>query len=388
VRCLSGDGYEVGGVAHDRMAPGFWSRAVAERRLAPDPRCEVGRFVAALETLVRSGRYDVLLPGTDAALLAVSRHRGRLAPHVRLGLAGEDVVERALDKAYLGREAALVGLAPPEGPVCTGAEEALSAARELGFPVIVKPVHTVVERAGAMIRSSSLLARDPDTVASAARALGRCIVQRRVDGRVISFAGVASGGRLLATAVSRYLRTWPPEAGNAAFSQTIPSPAGLAERVRELVARLGWEGMFELELIEQGDGRVAAIDFNPRIYGSLSLAVAAGVALPTIWCARLLGEPTAGSLQRDGARYRWEDGDVRHAAWRLRHGGLGSALAVLRPRRDVTHAYFRVRDPGPCLARGIQMARGSAGAGGPRPSPPSAPVVPLAGVEQAREPSA
>ena len=47
----------------------------------------------------------------------------------------------------------------------------------------------------------------------------------------------------------RYLRTWPPEAGNAALTETVAVPAELAERVGALVAALGWEGIFELELV-------------------------------------------------------------------------------------------------------------------------------------------
>jgi len=103
------------------------------------------------------------------------------------------------------------------------------------------------------------------------------------------------------------------------------------------------------------------IDFNPRPYGSLSLACAAGVPLPSIWCKWLLGERSlVPPGQRVGARYRWEDSDLRYAAWELRRGGVRRAASVLTPQAGVTHAYFRSADPAPFAARGLELARTSA----------------------------
>jgi predicted ATP-grasp superfamily ATP-dependent carboligase len=357
IRCLHDAGFDVTAAASTRLAPGLWSRACSARSILRGPGVDVEGFLGRLESLLRTGRNRVLIPGTDATLYAVSRHRERLARYVRIGLPDHETVERALDRACVSRSAAAVGLAAPDGRVCERVEEALERARVFGFPVLVKPVRTVAELDDRLIRHSSRLARDEDTVRELHRQLGRCIVQRRETGDVISFAGVATEQGLLGSVVSRYRRTWPPEGGNACFSETIAVPGSLAERVEALVGAIGWRGLFELELIERADGSMEAIDFNPRAYGSLSLACAAGVPLPAIWCKWLLGERPLVPKQRVGARYRWEDADLRHAAWQLRHGSVKRAAGVLAPQLDVTHAYFRPSDPAPLLARGLQLAR-------------------------------
>ena len=46
---------------------------------------------------------------------------------------------------------------------------------------------------------------------------------------------------------------------------------------------------------------------------------------------------------------------MRHFVWQLKRGRRSAALGVLRPRRRVTHAYFRASDPVPLLARGVQL---------------------------------
>lgn len=357
IRCLRASHFRVTAVATSLLAPGLWSRTPTARRVAPDPRHDTAGFIDRLEEIVRDGRSDGLLAGTDASLLAVSRHRERLEPYVRLGLPPHELVERALNKQHVAHQAAEVGLASPEAQVCRSGAEALSAAAAFGYPVLVKPVRTVELLNGAAQRWASVIARDPAAVEAAARKFGTCIVQERVAGHVISFGGAATDRRILAYAVSRYTRTWPPECGNASFSETIEPPDGLVAKVQALIERLEWSGLFELELIEREDGRLCAIDFNPRAYGSMTLAVAAGVPLAALWCAWLLDGWPQEAHARPGVRYRWEDAELRNLTWYLLARRRREALAVARPRSRVAHAYFQLRDPAPAFARVVHIVR-------------------------------
>ena len=126
--------------------------------------------------------------------------------------------------------------------------------------------------------------------------------------------------------------------------------------VQALLTGIGWEGIFELELIHTEDERFIPIDLNPRPYGSMALAVAAGAPLPAIWCEWVAGGDPQPARAQPGHRYRWEDADMRNGLWQLRHGNLRAAAAAARPRRRVTHAYLRIADPLPLLVRGLNMA--------------------------------
>jgi len=357
VRCLGNAGYRVTATATGCLAPGFWSRCCAARTVLPDPATGSEHFVHRLEALVRRERHEVLIPGTDVSLHAISCHRERLERYVRLGLPSHDAVLRALDKECLAEHADAVGLDPPEERSCEDIGQARQAADEFGYPVLVKPARTVVQQEGGSVRYASRLAHDEAELLSLQQDLGRCLVQRRCPGAVVSFAGLATDAGLAAAVVSRYRRTWPPAAGNVCFSETISAPKILRDQVQALIRAIGWRGLFELELIERGNGRFTAIDLNPRAYGSLALALAAGVPLPALWCEWLLGATPAAPDAHVGIGYRWEDADLWHLLWHLNNGDPRSALAVARPRRRVTHAYFRLRDPAPALARGLELAR-------------------------------
>jgi predicted ATP-grasp superfamily ATP-dependent carboligase len=367
-RDLRSSGYEVDAVASRGPAAAQWSLSCSRRLRAPDPRVDRAAFVESLHVLLEERNYDVLLPGSDAALHAISEHRDRLSPLVALGLPPHEVVIRALSKTTAVEACSHTRLAAPPTEIANSLDEARVAASEHGFPLIVKPSTSVRPDGPGLRQRSSRLVRDDQELAATVEDFGLpVLIQRRLRGSVHSLGGVFAAGGLLAAAHSRYERTWPPEAGNVSCSVSLPVPDGLREDAIELLGGLGWRGIFELELLADDDGGFAMIDLNPRIYGSLALAVHADAALPTIWCETLLGDVGEVHFRdaRGGVWYRWEDAEARNALLCLRSGRIGELLGVLKPHRHTVHAQFRLRDPAPIAARAISVIRTRRTNGGP-----------------------
>jgi predicted ATP-grasp superfamily ATP-dependent carboligase len=358
-RGLSAAGYHVSTAASGRLAVGHWSRASRERFTLPDPRDDPAAYAEQLGELLRRSPQDVLLPGSEASLIAVSSHRALIEPWVAVGLPSHEFVLRALDKLLLQREAASAGLAAPASVVCSSTGEALRAAHALGFPVVVKPARSFALAGGGLRKGVARVATAEAKLGQAVAALRMPVtVQQYTPGaKIVSCAGVRTERQLLGLTLARYARTWPPEVGSASMARTVQLPEGLPSAVETLLARIGWVGIFELELLDLGDGRLAAIDLNPRVFGWLALAVAAGANLPALWCDHLLGriQPEA-SAALPGVLYRWEDGELRHVLRELGHRRVRAAVSLLRPRRRVTHPYFVAGDPGPLFARALSFA--------------------------------
>lgn len=359
-RSLHREGFRVAATADSAPRVAHWSRACDVRLTVPDPHVEPLRFALAVEQALSGRGYAVLIPSGDASLVAISRHRDLVEPHLSapIGLPPHEVVAAATDKSQLAAAAAAAGLPSPPTAVCDDVDDALRAAERFGYPVVLKPITSVYEAEGRVWRRGSRRIDDAGELARVAPLFGHpCLIQRAEEGSVWSSSGVIAGGELLAFSLARYLRTWPADAGNAALTETVEPPDGLARRIEGLVARMGWQGIFELELVRGPDGSFASIDLNPRPYGSIALAIAAGADLPAIWAAWLLGERRPWAVARAGVRYRWEDAEFRRAFWELRHGNLAKAAEVARPHRHVVHPHFRWDDPGPLLARGAWFAR-------------------------------
>jgi predicted ATP-grasp superfamily ATP-dependent carboligase len=357
-RSLAAAGHEVAVAADVSPAATHWSRFCTARHMLPDARSAPDAFVEGLVEILRATPHDVLLPGNEAALLVISSRRAQLEPYVALGLPPHEVVMAATDKVALDGASHRAGLGVPDTAVCETREEGLEVAGRLGLPLILKPRRTVFEADGSMHHRGGRFIGSLDELEQALPAFGRpYLLQPVVEGTVLSAAGVLTDDGLLSFSLARYLRTWPPEAGNAAFAETITVSDDLRDRIRALLDALGWRGLFELELLHTQEGENLAIDLNPRLYGSLALANRAGAPHAAIFAGALLGRQTAPVTARPGVLYRWEDSELRNAVWAARHGRWRAAAAIVRPRRDVAHAHLHLSDPGPLAARLLRLAR-------------------------------
>jgi predicted ATP-grasp superfamily ATP-dependent carboligase len=359
-RGLAAAGYRVSTVAGERFALGHWSRFSKERITLAGPEADPDGYVEHLSRILRPGEYDLVLPGTELSLIPISERRDLIEPYARLGLPPHEVVLRALDKPLLQSRAAAVGLAPPRSIVCSNAEEALAAAPDLRFPVLVKPASSVTWKDGRIRQQEAQVVEDISLLEAAVAAVAAPItLQEYISGTsMLSCAAVRIDGRLLGLTLARYVRRYPSQIGRAALATTITPPRPLTRQVEELLGLIGWSGIFELELLELGENRFGAIDLNPRPFGWMALAIGAGANLPALWCDHVLQRRSVRpSGARTGVHYRWEDGDLRNALEQLGLGRLGSAATVLRPHRRVVHAHFRIDDPMPFAARMLSIAQ-------------------------------
>jgi len=272
-----------------------------------------------------------VVPASDAVLVA-------------LDLPGAALV----DKSLLPKRAAAAGLrVPATREFFTGAA-LLEEAERLEYPVVVK---------AAVKTSPTEVVRRVDGPAGLPAVLdllsGPLVVQPFNPGTMRAVCGVVAGERLVAAVHQQYVRIWPSDCGTASAAFTTEPDRDLEERLPALLD--GHVGLFQVQLI--GDQLIV---INPRAYGSLPLAVAAGANLPAIACRIEREEPEPGIVRgRPGVRYRWLEGDLRRVLHDVRAGALspGAAGRALVPRPGTAHSVESLRDPGPVLFRLGTVAR-------------------------------
>jgi hypothetical protein len=352
VRALRAAGHEpwVVRTRPERYAPS--SRAAAGVVDAPDPALDPGGFVRELAAAAERLGAEVVLPGSEDALVALAGRQADFPAGATVGACSARTTELAVDKCAIAGLAALAGLATPT-PQASTVESLRAASAELQYPIVVKPArtktadvdgrmkHARVKRVSAAAELDSALDALPD---------GNVLVEPWLPGRLRAVAGVAWRGELVCASHQVAHRIWPLDLGGSAYAVTVPADAALERGVGRLLALLGWSGVFQAQFLDDGE-RAVLIDFNPRIYGSLALAVAAGVNLPAVWVELLRGGRPTASAFRVGVHYRAEGNDARVFLAHARRNRWGSAAQVLVPRRRTVHALVSVRDPAPLLAR-------------------------------------
>lgn len=219
-----------------------------------------------------SGHYDLVFGGGDDWMAALSAYR----PQVPAAVAHPDfaAVRAGLDKVTLGDVAAQVGLAAPHTEPAT--EDNL--ARWTG-PLVLKsrshwtPGARHVQRIDARLFATPAEATERIELIVASG--GEAVMQRPVHGQLGALIGVFHEGRLRGRVQQTTARLWPSPSGMSSRAQTVPVDAVLCARAEDLLGRIGWRGLVELQFLTGDDGVPHLIDLNGRFYGSLALADAA-----------------------------------------------------------------------------------------------------------------
>lgn len=361
---LDGDERASLAVTRSLVRAGYPVHVTAARRrsLAGSSRGAVGhvlqsRALAAPEAYARevaalAARLGVVMviPVTDASAESVVGNAVLMPAGVRLPFASYETYREASDKVRVHELALENGIGIAETAVVRAKGDPLPEAPGL-YPGFLKPHRSVV---GLTQRQKTEVQLVADCEA-AARALARLhpdafpvMIQRRVTGAGEGIFLARWGGRTIARFAHRRIREKPPAGGVSVFRESIAAdPLALAGCERLLDA-LKWQGVAMIEGKrddERGGWRV--MEINGRFWGSLQLAIDAGVDFPAMLVAGVLGEPEQPlPAWRAGVRLRWEWGDVDHLLIRLRRSREALQLPPSTPTRLGALAAFLCHSPG------------------------------------------
>jgi predicted ATP-grasp superfamily ATP-dependent carboligase len=291
----------------------------------------------------------VVLPVTEASLLAVLAVRDRLR-EAAVPFPTIDVFRSVSDKLALAGVAGEVGIAYPRQWVIKSRDDAVALDLEaLPFPVVLKPSRSVGEANGARSKQRVRHARDADEfrarVATLSQAAFPLLVQRRIVGPGQGVFLLRWNGVTVAAFAHRRLLEKPPSGGISVYAEAVPLDPMLVEQSERLLAAYDWQGVAMIEYkIDAATGTAYLMEINGRFWGSLQLAIDAGVDFPRLLVECVLGEPTpVRPGYRVGQRGRWWWGEVDHVLARLRRSDAQLALPEDTPSRGRTVAQFLAR---------------------------------------------
>lgn len=376
VRSLGRAGHDVRVCSPRRRSLAGASRWAAAAEEVPSPLEEPGAFAAAVRALVARWRCGVLLPVSEASLLALLP-RAERPPRVLLPFPGEATFRAICDKRRVLEAASRAGIAVPRQRVLERPEDRLAVQPfSVPFPAVVKPSRSVREDEGGRAKQGVIHAPDwvrlrvvlEDLPASAYPVL----VQQRVVGPGVGIFLLVWDGRVRAVFAHRRLREKPPAGGVSVYRESVAPDPALVRKAAALLGAFRWRGVAMVELkVEEATGTPYLMEVNGRFWGSLQLAVDAGVDFPALLLEAAAGKP-AGPLPayRPGVRSRWWWGDVDHLLARLRRTPEELSLPPGAPGRLAEAARFarlwrpgdrgevlRAADPAPALRETLDWLR-------------------------------
>lgn len=350
-------------------ALGFHSRYAGPRWLTASPRLSPGPFVDDLVARAKGG--EVLLPMSLAAILAVAGRIAYVRTKLKVMLPPLETILTANDKARLIGVAEGAGVPAPRTIVLPAAADPASILDKLEFPVVVK--YREGEKLGLGPQQRYSIIRDRNRFSDIYRTMAARqaspLIQEYVDGDGWGMSAVMdANSEPVAVFCHHRLREYPVTGGPSCFAESRYDERLVEYGVRLLKA-LRWQGVAMVEFKrEYRTGQFKLMEINPRFWGSLPLAIATGVDVPTILYRVAAGEPVEPVLRHPtGVKMRYLFQDLLSARGYLRRvpdrGAFlrGFAGDLLDPR--VTDGVFRLSDPLPGLVYSLRAIRRAGKAG-------------------------
>jgi predicted ATP-grasp superfamily ATP-dependent carboligase len=326
----------------------------------PSPARAGEAFVRAIKQEVERAKHRVVIPTDDVTLALLSAARSELEGLAVLPFPGAEIVQLAHDKAALMALAEETGVPVPRTVVVREPADLEKAIRHVGLPAVVKArVSRLVVDGHWRGGTATHYVHTPAELERACRAVGDVIpcpvVQEYVPGEGRGVFLLVNRGRLRAAFAHRRLREKPPSGGVSVLSESVVLDPKLLEHAERLLEALKWHGVAMVEFKRDArDGVSKLLEINGRFWGSLQLAVDAGVDFPALLYRQAVdGDVEPVLTYRLGARLRWWLGDVDWLLLRLRDQDgvrrrLGALREFLRPAgKAVRSEVLRRDDPAP-----------------------------------------
>ncbi len=303
-----------------------------------------------LEEAIRRESFDMILPVGAQAVATVAARRPEAA-----ALPSAASLESCFDKGASLALAERLGVPVPRTAVIRSPEDLSHC--EISFPCVVKPACEVEAKGVFYAADEAERRRRVVQLLAAARPAGRgVLVQERIVGVGVGFFALFDRGQPKRVFMHRRLREYPATGGASSAARAYYHET-LKEYGLRILSSLAWHGvaMVEFKLQEASD-RLVLMEINPKFWGSVELALEAGVDFASDLVRVFRGEKLEYSEDYDRQlQFYWPlDGDLLHllGAWQP-----GKIREYFGPHARTNLGYSHTADALKALRTCWQLAR-------------------------------
>ena len=326
-RSLGREGHEIIVGAERQPSLAGSSRFCRKQLSYASPQNHPHGFLSSMRHIVEQEMPEVVLPVTEVTTLLLAEARENAWADFAFPFPPYATVDAAAQKEKVINLAQKLGVPIPRTCVVHSQHALMGLVHSLSpedYPVVLKPSRSRVLLQGHSWRSTSVrYAQDRSELHRISAEIFveefPLLIQERIHGPGVGVFLCFRDGRAVAAFSHRRIREKPPSGGVSVYRESIPVNAELKSHAEKLLKGLGWQGVAMVEFkqdLHAGDHKL--MEINGRFWGSLQLAIDAGVDFPLLALNVALGEPCSPvTSYRTGVRTRWLWGEVDALLTRL-----------------------------------------------------------------------
>ena len=279
----------------------------------PSPKTRPDAFCLWLIEFTKKHHIDIVYPTTEITSQLILIHQDKLAG-IRIPFGSHERVLAIADKGALVKRAEALSIPCPATQHYDKAD-ALNIDAITQYPVVLKPRLSHIWMNGHWLSTQVHIAHNKANMTELLQRLyfkdHPFLLQEYVPGHGAGIFALYDQGKEVAFFAHRRLREKPPTGGVSVLCESATCDQRLLSYARALLEGANWHGVAMVEFRVDDKDNAYLMEVNTRFWGSLQLAIDAGVDFPY-----LLHQITCGdNVQRlehykVGQRLRWLLGDI------------------------------------------------------------------------------
>jgi predicted ATP-grasp superfamily ATP-dependent carboligase len=326
------------------------------------PKVSPEGFFKDTLNLLKREEIDVLLPFTHATVLPVSYYKQELTKYTRVPIIDYSILRHAHDKLETLKLAQSLGISTPVTFHPKSIDELYALQKHIPFPCLVKA------RQGCGVGTTIKFAKNFQQLVTGYRAIHNQestppiddyslpMIQEYVPGQIHDAVFLYSSGVCKAALAQERVITYPIQGGPGAVNRTTDNPE-IVESGRQLLGALGWHGPAQVEFkLDPRDNQYKLMEINPKFWGTLPLAMVAGIDFAQMACELAYKGDVAPKFDyRVGVTYRWLFPSELYGL--VQKPTLNRIWRFLQFWKPNTYYDIDLRDPVPDLVRAVKNIR-------------------------------
>ncbi|WP_406661216.1 ATP-grasp domain-containing protein [Methanolobus sp. ZRKC3] len=281
-RSLGRNGIDVTTSDYTKLAPTYYSKYSKDHFVYPHPIENSESFINCILKNVKKNNYEALIPVNSEETYLIAKYKHKFTPYLKVPLHDYDSIMRANDKGELLKIAEDIDIPIPKTYNLNNMSEIKQVAEKLNYPAVIKLKNTKSSIGLSYVHSKEeFISKYVETVSNFHLSASNLpIVQEYIPGDGYGVSALFNCGDPRAIFTHKRLREYPSSGG--------PSTCRISTEHKEMekiavkiLKYLNWHGVAMVEFkLDSRTNKPYVIEINPRFWGSVNQAVAAGVDFP------------------------------------------------------------------------------------------------------------
>jgi len=304
---------EIDVVSHTNYSISFYSKFIHERVISPDPKTVEDDFISFLLDRLKNQKYDLLIPVGFKTFEICSKIQHELKKLSKVILTSHDNIKLASSKKETYVLAEKLGISYPKTWYVENKKKIEEY--EFNYPSVIKaPFESGVTLVSYANNHADLVDKyhkmcDENDFTEP----NLPIIQEFIQGVGYGFFAFYENGTCKRFFMHKRIREYPVTGGPSTCAETYYDDE-LKNLGMRILDYLEWNGVAMVEFKkDSNDGKYKLMEINPKFWGSLDLALIAGVNFPYFLCKKALNQKIEFLGDYKRIRFQWLlNGDCLH----------------------------------------------------------------------------